>query len=135
MLAKHKKKGGLQLFFPFLQPVTTMSSPTCMYPSHTLIGLCFSLSNPMIYQLFFIAGRILLDFVLVLQVFEMTFVLTLSFYCPMLPTHLPIYQGCGGVCAQAGCHHWQQSILQRGLQAGEHQPSQQVCPAVRVSAV
>lgn len=35
-------------------------------------------------------------------------------------------QGCGGVCAQAGCHHWQQSILQRGLQAGEHQPSQQV---------
>lgn len=39
-------------------------------------------------------------------------------------------QGCGGVCAQAGCHHRQQSVLQRGLQAGEHQPSQQVCPAV-----
>lgn len=39
-------------------------------------------------------------------------------------------QGCGGVCAQTGWHHRQQSILQRGLQAGEHQPSQQVCRAV-----
>lgn len=41
-----------------------------------------------------------------------------------------VAQGCGGVCAQVGCHHREQSILQRSLQAGEHQPSQQVCPAV-----
>lgn len=37
-------------------------------------------------------------------------------------------QGCGGVCAQAGCHHREQSVLQGGLQAGEHQPPQQVGP-------
>ncbi len=51
------------------------------------------------------------------------------FYCFLLPNAT---QGCGGICTQAGCHHRQQSILQRGLQAGEHQPSQQVCPTVSV---
>ena len=41
-----------------------------------------------------------------------------------------VNQGGGGVCAQARCHHWQQVILQGGLQTREHKPSQQVSPAV-----
>lgn len=44
-------------------------------------------------------------------------------------------QGCGGDCAQARCHHRQQIVLQRSLQAGEHQPSQQVSTSVSGACV
>lgn len=44
-----------------------------------------------------------------------------------------VMQGCGGVRAQAGRYRQRQSVPQRGLQAGEHKPPEQVCSTVSIT--